>query len=559
MSKKRTDAPFTNTLTKATDGTVTFKSSNTGVASVNGSTGQVTIKGAGKATITASAVAGKNYKAGSASYTLNVASSVTYAVSYNANGGTGTPSAQTKQKGAALTLSSAKPGKSYLVSYNANGGSVSPASKSVSCTFKNWNTARNGSGTTYAPGSKYAADADATLYAQWANPAAGTLATPKRSGHTFLGWYTSASGGSRVAATTVITASTTLYAHWDDPYNMGDESYSFRNFGDSDSPFGHCFGMSMTSAGYHNGLLSISRIGGNANTPLYSFGNTQIVRDPICYVQDAQQYSAKATVAGGSYYLRGVSNIASDWQAVVNYVKSHSYDDTGLLQIGFRKSGEGGHAINFLRYEKVNGQDRIYAYDNNFPDRETYFYRDSYGRVLQAPVQTFSGAIDCIALRDVRTFFRSLGDFDATRIIYVLKGEAVVQGYTYVEIDADAEYVMYEIPKGKNKVTIVPAKDNADIIYRGTEYSFGKITDATRGELRLVSESEENAGVPRASITRLAGAHQWATSRVIAEWAMGRLANGTGGSAGLYQYASIRFQPEARLSANNAGVSRGDL
>ena len=72
VSKKTTDSAFTNTLTKKTDGTVTFKSSNTSVAAVNSSTGQVTIKGAGTTTITATATAGTNYNAGTASYTLTV-------------------------------------------------------------------------------------------------------------------------------------------------------------------------------------------------------------------------------------------------------------------------------------------------------------------------------------------------------------------------------------------------------------------------------------------------------------------------------------------------------
>ena len=72
VSKKNGDAAFTNALTKTTDGTVTFSSSNTGVATVNSTSGQVTVKGVGQTTITATAAAGKNYKAGSASYTLTV-------------------------------------------------------------------------------------------------------------------------------------------------------------------------------------------------------------------------------------------------------------------------------------------------------------------------------------------------------------------------------------------------------------------------------------------------------------------------------------------------------
>lgn len=43
-----------------------------------------------------------------------------------------------------------------------------------------------------------------------------TLPTPTRTGYTFSGWYTSASGGSQVTASTIvnIASSQTLYAHW---------------------------------------------------------------------------------------------------------------------------------------------------------------------------------------------------------------------------------------------------------------------------------------------------------------------------------------------------------
>ena len=498
LSKKTGDAAFTNTLTKTTDGAVTFKSSNTSVATVNSTSGMVAVKGAGTTTITATAAEGTNYKAGSASYSLNVVGeTVYYTVTYDANGGTGTPSSQTKQKNVALTLSSAKPAKQYVIRYNSNGGSVSPASKSISCTFNNWNTAKNGTGTSYAPGGSYTANADATLYAQWSNPKAGTLATPTRSGYVFTGWFTSATGGNQISSSSVVSGNITIYAHWTDPYNLGDETYSFSNYSDSDSWGGHCFGMSVTSSGYENKLLDIKRIGGNENTPLYSFRNTQIVRQPICYYQAIQgSYSSRAIVAGGSAYLSGRHNITSDWPAVVNFVKDHKYDGTGLLQIGFRKENQGGHAINFLYYQNVNGQDRIYAYDNNFPDREVYFYQNAYGNIVEAPVQTFNGAIDCIALRDVRKYFNSVGDFDSRYVVYMAKDAAEVEGYTYSFVEdgsAGGDYIMYEIPSDRKKITINPKKDNADFIYMGTEYSFGKITDETRGELTF-STLDETSG-----------------------------------------------------------------
>ena len=421
----------------------------------------------------------------------------TYIISYNANGGTGTPSSQIKEQDVPLTLSSVQPKKYYIIQYNAAGGTVSPASKNVNCTFDNWNSAVNGSGTSYASGGTYTINADATLYAQWTNPTAGTLAAPKRSGYVFDGWFTSATSGVRVTDSSTITGNMTVYAHWTEsaanPYNLGEETYSFENYGDSDSAGGHCFGMSMTSAGYYNGLLDISRIGGNAGTPLYSFSPTSTVKKPICYYQSVQgSYSRDAIVAGGSFYLYRYNNIASDWREVVNYVSNHEYDGTGLLQIGFRK-GLGGHAINFLRYENVNGQDRIYAYDNNFPTRETYFYQDSGGNVRQAPVQTFSGSIDCIALRDCRKYFNSTGDFDSTHALYMAKNAATVEGYSYTYMEgefSEEEYVMYEIPADQDRVIIVPNRDYADFIYMDTEYSFGVITDETYGELKFASINE---------------------------------------------------------------------
>ena len=417
-----------------------------------------------------------------------------YTVTYNANGGTGTPSSQTKVENTALTLSSLTPSKNYVIQYNANGGSVSPASKSLNCTFKKWNTAANGSGTSYAPGATYIANADVTLYAQWANPVAGELATPTRSGYLFIGWFTSATEGEKIDKTSTITGNKTVYARWKDAYNMGDETYSFPNYGDSDSRGGHCFGMSMTSAGYHNGLLDIGIIGGNVNTPLYSFGFTDTVKRPICYYQKVWGWHVMgAIVAGDSFDSSRQKNYstASDWQAVVNYVSNHNYDNSGLFTIIIwnLQGGVSGHAVNFLRYENVNGQDRIYAYDNNFPSEETYFYRDSSGIIRQAPISTFS-IIDSIGLWDCRTYFSLANNYDVTHAIYMAKNAATVEGYSYsymVGGSSDETYVMYEIPRTEDRIIIIPNRDYADFIYMDTEYSFGEITDETRGELSFAS------------------------------------------------------------------------
>ena len=151
----------------------------------------------------------------------------TFTVSYNANGGTDAPAAQTKEPGVALTLSAVAPTRtnnsagSYTVTLNANGGSVSPtslnAARTTSYTFKNWNTAADGSGTDYAPGAAYSTDANVTLYAQWESKtttAAVALPTPTRSGYSFKGWGTSSTSTSGVTGSYTPTRDLTLYAIW---------------------------------------------------------------------------------------------------------------------------------------------------------------------------------------------------------------------------------------------------------------------------------------------------------------------------------------------------------
>ena len=94
---------------------------------------------------------GTSYAPG-ASYTANAALSL-YAIwnpiiSFDANGGTNAPATQTKTYGTALTLSSTEPTRAYA-------------------TFVEWNTAADGTGTSYAPGDTYSLEYPVTLYAIW--------------------------------------------------------------------------------------------------------------------------------------------------------------------------------------------------------------------------------------------------------------------------------------------------------------------------------------------------------------------------------------------------------
>ena len=76
VEKKYGDTAFTNELTIEGDGTVSYESSDTKVAEVDPSTGEVTIKGTGSVTITATVADGTNYtySPNHAEYTLTVKS-----------------------------------------------------------------------------------------------------------------------------------------------------------------------------------------------------------------------------------------------------------------------------------------------------------------------------------------------------------------------------------------------------------------------------------------------------------------------------------------------------
>lgn len=85
----------------------------------------------------------------SANYTITIKTArVQYTVSYNANGGTGAPSNQTKYGGINLTLSSTIPTRNGY-------------------TFQTWNTKADGTGTNYASSATYTTNAQLSLYAIW--------------------------------------------------------------------------------------------------------------------------------------------------------------------------------------------------------------------------------------------------------------------------------------------------------------------------------------------------------------------------------------------------------
>lgn len=163
----------------------------------------------------------------SANGKFTVGAKTSYSVTYDANGGSGAPGAQTKWYGEALTLSSKVPTRSGW-------------------TFIGWGTTASDTSSNYAKGSSYTSNTAIKLYAIWNktlklsfNASSGSDAPsalsatiynsttsykftipskkPTRTGYSFLGWSktSGATSASYSAGSTIsISSNTTLYAVW---------------------------------------------------------------------------------------------------------------------------------------------------------------------------------------------------------------------------------------------------------------------------------------------------------------------------------------------------------
>ncbi len=92
--------------------------------------------------------AGGSYTANASDTLYAVWQANTYTVTYNANGGSGAPSSQTKTYGKTLTLSSTEPTRTNYI-------------------FKGWGLSSNTSTVTYSAGGSYTNNSAITLYAVW--------------------------------------------------------------------------------------------------------------------------------------------------------------------------------------------------------------------------------------------------------------------------------------------------------------------------------------------------------------------------------------------------------
>lgn len=356
----------------------------------------------------------------------------------------------------------------YKTTLNANGGSVSPTSVLTK------------SGNSF------------------------TFPTPTgKSGYTYSGWSTSSTATSCVT-TLKPTANATYYAVWINIYNLGEETYSFKNFGDSGSPGGHCFGMSITSAGYYLGELDPTVIGISSSSKLNTASFTSKVTEPICYFQHIQgNYTRNAVVAGSITYYNSGKSAEKCWNECVEYVKSHDYDDKGTLQIQIWKTTTSGHAVNFLYYKNVNGQDRLYAYDNNFPNDEVYFYLGSNKKIYESPKSTYGNNVyvETICLVDMNRYLQLSETYSSNYYVFATANTIDIEGATaYPMACGTEEMMMYEIPESASSIRIKPLVNDAEFEYINNEYSFNNIDEDTYGVLAMAAPGDDGTEMSPFSI-----------------------------------------------------------
>ena len=113
---------------------------------------------------------------------------------------------------------------SYTVTYNYNGNgsanTTATATKTRSYTANGWTTTSGSTTRNYTNNQSITPTGNITLYPCFTQSTSGgsvTLPTPTRTGHVFNGWYTAASGGTKVGnggASYTPSANITLYAQW---------------------------------------------------------------------------------------------------------------------------------------------------------------------------------------------------------------------------------------------------------------------------------------------------------------------------------------------------------
>jgi uncharacterized protein (TIGR02145 family)/uncharacterized repeat protein (TIGR02543 family) len=320
------------------------------------------------------------------------------------------------------------PAGQYTITFNANGGTVSPASGTTGTngkltitlpkptksgyTFDGWFTAATG-GSAVTAGTVF--NSNATIYARWTestpaeqytitfnanggtvSPTSGTtgadgelvsLPTPTKSGYTFDGWFTAATGGKEVRRYTVFNSNDTIYARWTEStpgrmptingdtlidtdgqkyklVTIGGQTWMARNLNY------HKPGETDNSWCYENADSNCVKYG-----RLYDWKTAMKACPAGWHLPSRAEWDTLVTVAGGTYVAGKKLKAKSGWNDY-NGVSGNGTDEFGFsaLPSGYRHyGGRFGNAGNqghwwtaSAEYGDIFADDRIMSYNGDY-------------------------------------------------------------------------------------------------------------------------------------------------------------------------------------------------
>ena len=470
-------------------------------------------------------------------------------------------------------------------------------------TFTGWNTSPDGTGTAYRPNAtiQFAAQ-NITLYAQWKvrsysvnfdsnggsavasqsvkyGSKASRPTDPTRAGHTFQGWYTAKSGGTKVSpSTTMGAANTTLYAHWSvNAYtlafdgNGGKASESSRKV-----QYGNQYGTlpTATRTGYAFQGWYTARSGGSqvsssttmeaANTTVYahwtvntytvsfdSNGGSDVPAQKVRYGSKASR-PADPTRAGhtfqGWYTSRDGGSKYDFGTAVTGDVTLHAHwaKEPAALR---RLSG----ATRYDTMERIvgaggwrSGGTVIVASGGNYPDA---LAASGLAGVLDAPIVLTDGntlsvqaSARLTSLAPSRIIVAGGRAAVSDGVVAALRGICPDVERVAGETRVDTSLELYRKGSGWGSTAILATSGNFADALSVSSYAYAakapvflvdpgtgltraqKAALGTFGQVLVVGgenavPSRHVAGLP--GVTRLSGATRYETSERIAEWTTG--------------------------------------
>ena len=285
---------------------------------------------------------------------------ITYTVSYNANGGTGAPAAQTKSYGVDLTLSSTSPTRT---GYN----------------FMGWGTSETATTATYQPGGTYAANANATLYAVWqiisytvsykkgSNGTGTNTSDTKnygatltlkgaiftRTGYTQTGWSTTDGGAKayNLSGSYTANANATLYPFWTiDTYTV---SYNANGGSGAPSAQTKTYNVALTLSSTAPTRTGYSFLGwstsSTATSATYCTGPSHTTNNSYTTNARVTLYAVWSILTYTVSYNKGSNGTGTNSTATKTYnvdltLKGAQFTRTGFSQTGWATSDGGAQA-----------------------------------------------------------------------------------------------------------------------------------------------------------------------------------------------------------------------